>query len=78
MIATCMEPCNELRICMNLLYIRALSGFLPNWLPFFLHARSGRAIEYPIALVPHFDFNAFGPFTFLPARVNMHGFARFF
>ena len=24
------------------------------------------------------DFNAFGPFTFLPARVNMYGFACFF
>lgn len=24
------------------------------------------------------DFNAFGPFTFLPARVNMYGVACFF
>ena len=55
----------------------AHSGFLPNWLPFFLHACS-RGIYYPFALVPIYNFNAFGPFAFLPARVNMHGFAWFF
>ena len=55
----------------------AQSGFLPNWLPFFLHACS-RGIYYPFALVPIYNFNAFGPFAFLPARVNMHGFAWFF
>ena len=39
-----------------------------------MHAACGREIDYPFALVPMF---ACGPFTFLPARVNMHGFARF-
>ena len=62
----------------NLLYRWALSGFPPNWLPFFLHAACGREIDYLSALVPIYDFNAVGPFTFQPARVNMHGFAWFF
>ena len=60
----------------NLLGRWAHGGFLPNWLPFFLHPCS-RGIDYPFALVPIYDFNAFGPSTFLPARVNMHGFAWF-
>ena len=62
----------------NLLYRWAGSGSPPNWLPFFLHAACGREIDYQSALVPIYDFNAFGPFTFQPARVNVHGFGLFF
>ena len=71
------DLCRDLQRINNSLRRWDHSGFLPNWLPFFLHACS-RRIYYPFALVPKYNFNAFGPFAFLSARVNMHGFAWFF
>ena len=73
----CTTCCRDLQRINNSLRRWDHSGFLRNWLPFFLHA-CGRRIYYPFALVPKYNLNAFGPFAFLPARVNMHGFAWFF
>ena len=75
---TCMEPCNELIICCT---DGPLVAFhLIGCLSFCMLRVAVKLITYLHLFLynPIYDFNAVGPFTFQPARVNMHGFAWFF
>ena len=72
---TAVEPCNELII--RLADGPIVAFCLIGCLSFCMHV----AVEFITHLhlfLYIYNFNAFGPFAFLPARVNMHGFAWFF